>query len=178
MKNTQNEEEEGEKKPSPFEVFLHLMRESIKNEYLPHDWHNTKGDVILLDSNNYTLKSLCVNVNGTDMHSELDRELYEYDEINECYIDSENAVHAYGRRGGQFMTHDDECIYFGGEYYVLEYIGDNDIVCLYNGNYCNSDDANWVECENDYYPTRDTYYWESDEEYHVDAEEEEKDYEE
>ncbi len=146
------------------------IRLSVQDGYLPPEWHDTKKDVILLNGGKYALKDDCVNVDGIYMHSEKDRSDYEYDEINDVYIDSENAVTAYGRRGSQFVTNEEDCIYYGGNYYVLEYIWDNDIVCLHNGHYCNSDDARWVESEGEYYYSDDVYYWESDGEYHLECE--------
>jgi hypothetical protein len=70
-----------------------------------------------------------------------------------CY-DNEYTV-VYGRRGDQYAVPNSEAIEFDGEGYHTEWLSDNDIVELYDGEYCRSDDAVWVESEGAHYPADD-----------------------
>jgi hypothetical protein len=51
----------------------------------------------------------------------------------------------YGRRGEQYTVNDDDMIEVDGEHYHDEYLSDNDIVELENGEYCHQDNAVCIE---------------------------------
>jgi len=60
-------------------------------------------------------------------------------------------VHAYGRGGDQYYINEGDAVYVGDDYYHANYIADNGIVVLENGEYCNDDDAIYIESDSEYY---------------------------
>lgn len=62
-----------------------------------------------------------------------------------------NYTYAYSRRGNRAYIDCDNVVYVGGEYYDLDYLDDNDIVCLHDGEYEHRDDAVYIESEDEYY---------------------------
>lgn len=72
--------------------------------------------------------------------------------VCQCCADSSYRV-VLGRGGDSYYVHDDESIEVDGEYYHMDYLSDNDIVELDNGDYCHLDDA--VCINNAYYRTDD-----------------------
>ena len=91
------------------------------------------------------------------------RDRYEWDEYNEVYRNQENIRWAYARRGNECACWISDVIYVRGHYYHFDYLSDNGIVQMYNGNYEEEDGV---------------YYWDSDGEYHYDPEDEEEEEEE
>lgn len=75
-----------------------------------------------------------------------------------CTHCADNYTYAYGRRGEQYHEHGDECSYCpdNGEYYVNDYLSDNDMVELYNGDITHSDNAVFIEAHDEY------HHWDSD----------------
>lgn len=141
---------------------LQCMRQSIADRYIPEDWHNQKrkgAKIIKTASEYFSLSYDCHEIDGDYYHSECDRDYISYDEIAEEHILSENAVSAYGRRGREYITHENRCIRVDSTYYHEDYLSDNDIV--------------WCEDDDRYHHRDDVYYWDSDDEYHLNPEEEE-----
>jgi len=68
---------------------------------------------------------------------------------NSCCDD--HYVHAYGRGGNKYYIHSNDAVECGGEYYHENYISDNNIVCLEDGEYCEMDDAIYIESNSEYY---------------------------
>ena len=64
---------------------------------------------------------------------------------------SENYRYAIGRRGSHYYVPNDDAIEVEGEYYHDEYLGDNGIVQLDDGDYVLEGDATWVESHNAYF---------------------------
>lgn len=60
-------------------------------------------------------------------------------------------VYAYGRNGNRYYINVGDAIHCGDEYYDANYISDNNIVCLEDGEYCEMDDAILIESEDEYY---------------------------
>ena len=72
--------------------------------------------------------------------------------VGECCIDGYTS--AYGRRGNLYYVSDDEAVCVDDEYYDREWLSDNGIVELYDGEYCKMDDAvcvndEWYHCDDD-----------------------------
>jgi hypothetical protein len=68
---------------------------------------------------------------------------------NSCCDD--HYVHAYGRGGNKYYIHSNDAVCVGDEYYHENYISDNNIVCLEDGEYCEMDDAIYIESNSEYY---------------------------
>lgn len=60
-------------------------------------------------------------------------------------------VYAYGRNGNKYYVNQGDAIHCNDEWYEANYIGDNNIVCLEDGEYCEMDDAILIESEDEYY---------------------------
>jgi hypothetical protein len=155
---------------------LNEIRESIKYDYLPEDWHDNKENLVYTESGYYSLAEDCIQVNDVYYHSDNDSDSYYYDELSDEYKDDDNMIMAYGKRGNEFITslNNNEIVKYNGDYYHRDYLSDNDLVELHNGDICNEDNARYVEDEGDYYHYEDVYYWESDGQYHLEEEEEEE----
>jgi hypothetical protein len=63
----------------------------------------------------------------------------------------EHYTYAYSRRGNQYYIHSSDVTEVDGEYYHDEYMSDNDIVQLHDGEYTHQDYAVYVESESEYY---------------------------
>lgn len=78
-------------------------------------------------------------------------------------------IYVTGRRGEEYYVFNDNAIEVDGNWYDSDYLDDNDIVALHNGDYTHSDNA--VRCEDDdcYYLSddEDVIYCEYDSEYHL-----------
>jgi hypothetical protein len=62
-----------------------------------------------------------------------------------------NYYYAYSRRGNQRYIYNENVVHVGDEVYDEEYLSDNDIVRLHDGEYAHSDNAVYVESEQEYY---------------------------
>jgi hypothetical protein len=69
---------------------------------------------------------------------------------------SNNYYYVYGRRGNQYYLHSDDMIHVDGECYDSNYLSDNDIVELQDGEHCSMDDAvcterysRWFKCDDE-----------------------------
>ena len=123
-------------------------------EYLVRDdsgawgWDNTDGTPTLLDDGRFSCPRCGDSVDEEDMVSIG----YHGDECVCSGCIDNDYVSAIGRRGYEYYVRDDRAIRtIDGDYYVIEYLGDNDIVELHNGDYCKYDYAIWVESESEYY---------------------------
>lgn len=67
----------------------------------------------------------------------------------------DNYTYVYGRNGHQYYVHNDNYVCVGDEYYDVDYLSDNNIVELANGDYADIDDAVYVESADAYYPCDD-----------------------
>lgn len=160
-------------------ISIELIKKSIAASYLPETFAysiRTQGDELRkTDTGYYCLSTEAVETeSGGIYHETEDEDMYRWDDIDECYIEESDSVMAYGRRGREVTTHINKCVKFGGSYYVEEYLEDNDIVHLHNGDLCDMDSARYVEDEGEYYHEDDVYYWESDGQHHLEPEDEEE----
>lgn len=64
-------------------------------------------------------------------------------------------TYAYSRRGDQYYIPNDRVTYIGDEYYDDDYLDDNDIVELHDGEYEHRDNAVYIESTNEYYRSDD-----------------------
>lgn len=75
---------------------------------------------------------------------------YEDNHVCQNCLDND-YTYAYSRRGNQYYIHNNDVIEVGGEYYDTNYLSDNQIVCLANGEYEHLDNTVWVESQQEYY---------------------------
>jgi hypothetical protein len=64
-------------------------------------------------------------------------------------------TYAYSRRGNEHYIRNSDVIYVNGENYHTEYLSDNDIVELHDGEYEHTDNAVYIESEDAYYSDGD-----------------------
>jgi hypothetical protein len=67
----------------------------------------------------------------------------------------DNYAYALSRRGEERYIHDSNVIRIQGQYYDTDYLEDNNIVQLANGEYACSDDAVYVSSTDEYYDAED-----------------------
>ena len=66
-----------------------------------------------------------------------------------------NYYYAYGRRGNQYYVYHSNVVHVGDEIYDEDYLDDNDIVALHDGEFMHRDNAVYVESESEYYDSDD-----------------------
>ena len=66
-----------------------------------------------------------------------------------------NYTYAYGRRGERYYVRDEDAVYVNDEYYDSNYLSDNNIIELANGDYEHMDNVVWIESEDAYYHADD-----------------------
>ena len=69
---------------------------------------------------------------------------------------SNEYTYAYSRRGDQYYIPNDRVTYIDGEYYDDDYLDDNDIVCLHDGEFAHRDNTVFIESTDEYYLQDDT----------------------
>ena len=74
-----------------------------------------------------------------------------HEDYRVCGNCADDYTYAYGYRGRQYYVHNNDIVEVDGEYYHDEYLGDNGIVQLHDGEYCHQDNAVWIESQNEYY---------------------------
>jgi hypothetical protein len=77
----------------------------------------------------------------------------DYHVCQNCLDD--DYTYAYSRRGNQYYITNDNVVEVGGEYYDIEYLSDNSIVELANGDYEHIDNAVYIDSEDEYYHVDD-----------------------
>jgi hypothetical protein len=60
-------------------------------------------------------------------------------------------TYAYSRRGNEYYIRNDDVVYVNGDNYDINYLSDNNIVELHDGEYEDLDNAVYVESEDAYY---------------------------
>jgi hypothetical protein len=73
------------------------------------------------------------------------------DEIVCQHCCDNNYYYAYGRRGNQYYVYHSNTVHVGDEVYDEDYLSDNNIVSVPDGEYIHTDDAVYVESESEYY---------------------------
>lgn len=78
-----------------------------------------------------------------------------YEDRHVCRHCLDDYVYVYGRRGNQYYVHQDDAVYVESqeEYYHSDYLSDNNIVELLNGDLEHTDNA--VEIDGDWYHNED-----------------------
>jgi hypothetical protein len=69
--------------------------------------------------------------------------------VGSCCIDNYTMV--YGRRGDQYYTSNDNAVHVDGEWYHDDYLDDNNIVQLHDGEHTHSDNAVFIDSCDEYY---------------------------
>jgi hypothetical protein len=57
----------------------------------------------------------------------------------------------YGRSGNQYAVHENSAVEVDGDWFDEEYLSDNDIITLENGDYCKMDDAVCIDSNGEWY---------------------------
>jgi hypothetical protein len=73
--------------------------------------------------------------------------------VGQCCID--NYTRVYGRRRHEYYVDNDNAVRADDEYYDCDYLSDNDIVELRDGEYTHTDNAVYVESADEYYHVDD-----------------------
>ena len=108
------------------------------------DASNTSG---MINSHEYTCDDCGNGFNDGDGYWTGIHE--EHHVCQECRDD--NYTYCYSRRGNQYYIHSDDVIEVNGEYYHVDYLDDNGIVELANGEHEERDNAVYIESEDAYY---------------------------
>lgn len=74
-----------------------------------------------------------------------------HEDTHICGNCEDDFTYAYSRRGNEYYIHNDDVIEVGSDSYDVNYLSDNSIVQLANGDYEHIDNAVWVESVNEYY---------------------------
>jgi hypothetical protein len=72
-----------------------------------------------------------------------------------CSCCDNDYTHAYSQNGNQHYIHNDDVTHIDGEYYDVNYLSDNDIVELADGEYAHIDNAVFIESCDAYYASDD-----------------------
>jgi hypothetical protein len=72
-----------------------------------------------------------------------------------CRDDSYTMV--YGRSSDRYYVDNDDAVEVNGEYYDCNWLDDNEIVQLHDGEYCHQDDAVLINSVGAYYPSESDY---------------------
>lgn len=105
------------------------------------------------DSNNCTCEACGARFNDDDEGGWVGRN--EDTHVCQDCLDNE-YTYVYGRRGNQYYVLNCEAVEADGEMYHCEYLSDNNIVELANGDYTHFDNAVYVESEDAYYDCDDS----------------------
>jgi hypothetical protein len=76
--------------------------------------------------------------------------IHEDNHVCESCLDND-YTYAYSRRGNEYYIRNDDVIEVGGDYYDINYLSDNNIVELANGDYEHGDNAVYIDSADAYY---------------------------
>jgi hypothetical protein len=76
--------------------------------------------------------------------------IHEENHVCQCCLEND-YTYAYSRRGNQYYIRNDDTVDVNGEWYDVNYLSDNNIVELANGEYEDLDYAVFIESEDAYY---------------------------
>ena len=74
-----------------------------------------------------------------------------HEETHVCEDCIDEYTYAYSRRGNQHYIETNDVVNVGDDYYDVNYLSDNNIVELEDGEYAHCDDAVYIDSENEYY---------------------------
>jgi hypothetical protein len=151
---------------------LSELKKSYQLGYLVED---ERGYLVRTANGYPALRENCTEINGDYYHTEQDADEIGYDEINDEYVLSSDLIEVItGRnRNGvetKYTVQDSDFIRINGDWYTIDGAEECDYVCLHNGDWIDRDYASWVESEGEYYHTDDCYYWDCDNEWHLEPE--------
>ena len=101
-------------------------------------------------------------INGTtcedcdDRIPEDDGRYFVYRNEDRCVCESclnNNYTYVIGRRGNQYYVDDNDASEVNGDQYDCNYLDDNGIVAIHNGDYYHTDDVVLIESVSEYYPS-------------------------
>lgn len=105
------------------------------------------------DSNNCTCEACGARYNDEEEGGWVG--LHEDSHVCQSCLDND-YTYVTGRRGNQYYIPNDEAVYLGnGDYYDVNYLGDNNIVELANGDYSHTDNAVYIESTDEWYDCDD-----------------------
>ena len=138
-----------------------------------------KGGIDLVTTyfGNFALDCDCIysETSGVYFHEEHDTDYFSWDELNDTYIDRDDATEAYTSTRRTVITHVENTEDIEGLCCASDFLDDIDqIQRTHNGTYYLVDNTRYVESQGDYYHVNDVYYWDSDGEYHLTEEDEEE----
>ena len=129
---------------------------------------DVRGDCLVIDSDG---EYECDNTDGSpsggsrECCEDCDEHYHEddmntvgaYEDRRVCDNCLENYRYAYTRRGYQCYIHEDDVVWIDSqdEYYDTEYLSDNHIVELHNGDYEHEDNAVYIDSEDAWYASDD-----------------------
>ena len=127
-----------------------------------HQWVTDNGDTFTIDSDgDYDASNTSGMVNGHEYTCEDcgegfdDGDGYWVGIHEDRHICSDccnnNYTYAYGRRGNEYYVETSDTVYVGDDHYHTEYLSDNGIVELHDGEYEHQDNAVYIESEDEYY---------------------------
>lgn len=108
------------------------------------DASNTSGTI---NSHEYTCEDCGAGFNDGDGYW-----VGIHDEHHVCdSCCNDHYTYCYSRRGNQYYIHNDDVTEVNGESYDTDYLDDNNIVELHDGEYEERDNAVWIESSDEYY---------------------------
>jgi hypothetical protein len=124
-----------------YKQYLHITRSG--------EWQCSNQDGTATEQNSCTCEDCGQRISEDEQRG---TGIYDDHVVGECCIDE--YTHVTGRRGNEYYVPNDEAVSVGGDYYDRDYLSDNNIVELENGDYCDLDDAvsvndAWYHCDDD-----------------------------
>jgi hypothetical protein len=74
-----------------------------------------------------------------------------YEDVTVCAGCIDDYTYVYGRNGDQYYIRNDDAVNVDNEMYDPDYLADNNIVTLHDGDYCHEDNAVYIETETEFY---------------------------
>lgn len=111
-----------------YKQYLHITRNG--------EWQCSNQDGTATEQNSCTCADCGERISEDEQRG---TGVYEDHYVGECCIDEYTCV--TGRRGSEYYVTNSEAVSVGGDYYDRDYLSDNNIVELHDGEYCSMDDA-------------------------------------
>ncbi|HVI43428.1 MAG TPA: hypothetical protein VM802_01095 [Chitinophaga sp.] len=102
---------------------LRLVRQSIRDGYLPPQWHDQKNQVVLTATGMLTLLDHCAAIGSTYYHKVLDVTFIIFDEVDYLYILRSESISVNVGTEASFCTHmryASNCYLYEGRYYDVD----------------------------------------------------------
>lgn len=123
----------------------------VRDDDGDYKWDNTDGTPECLDDED---KSTCDDCGARDRTDDM---YWVGRHGDRCVCDSciEDYTEVKGVNGEYYYVPDNQAVEVDGTHYDRDYLSENDIVELYNGDYAKHDDTVYVDCEDEYYPSHE-----------------------